>query len=76
MQILGNMSTPVHPFMEYLGKDEKNPQFSFQSVSYTKDREALDGSKTKDSKDCFDINIKIMKTIKNLFIVSLKKLSL
>lgn len=74
--IINKLDNPQIPFQDFLSKmnNADFPKFKFRQVTFIEVREAITALKNSSSKDSYDVNTKIIKTIKDLIIVPLTKL--
>lgn len=60
--------------LEYLKTINAFAPFTFSEVTFNEVREIIDGLKNKTSRDIYGLNVKIIKSVKNLILVPLTKL--
>lgn len=73
LQSLPNCPQTYETYISKL-KINKKLHFKFREVSYIEVRDAIDNIKNKSSKDIYDMNIILIKSLKNLLIIPLTKL--
>ena len=76
-EIVQNLPDPTTSSTEYLRNSNimiNKLTFNFRSVSVEDVIEAIENVKPKNSKDCYDLNTKIIKFLKNILIAPLVKL--
>lgn len=74
-ELVSTLPSSSEDFNDYLQHPPRNEiQFSFNTVSYNVVREVIEDTKVTNSKDSFDLNMKIVKTLKNIIIYPLTKI--
>lgn len=66
-------STP-EKYLENLNLKSDNLNFSFREVTYVEVRDAINNLKNKTSKDIYDMNIMLIKSLKDILIIPITKL--
>lgn len=70
---LGDADRPFSDYMHAVTQGDPGP-FSFRHVSFNAVRDAISGLKVSDSRDCYGLNVRVVKTVKNLIVIPLTHL--
>lgn len=73
-QIVSKLAPTTKKPTDYLSGTSSGVGFEFQPVTYIQMRDCISNLKNSKSKDCFEINTKIIKTVKNIIVYPLTKL--
>lgn len=73
-KIMADLPTSNKSFKDYMSNVNTSEVFSFKLTTFNEVRQKISNLRNSNSKDCYDLNVKIVKTLKNLIILPLTKL--